>query len=355
MHVIDSRGFFVRAAYGVLGPAPLALYRVAALPAAAAYGLAMWLRRRAYHGSLARIHSMGAPAFSVGNITAGGTGKTPMVEWLVRWLIEHGKRPAVLSRGYGAKAGSGGANDEAAMLSRSLPDVAHYADPDRVRGGRKAVDEGADCLVLDDGFQHLRAARDVNIVLVDSLDPFGGRRLLPAGTLREPLSALADADAVVLTRTDLVDADALEALRETVRRLAPDTIVCETQHEPVGLVDVGGGDTAPPEELADRRVAVFCGIGNPHGFLKTVQALGAHVVAARFLPDHFDYDERTLRQIAAECAQDGADAVVTTAKDAVKIGARWPGPVPLKALHANIVFTSGREKLEVLLKDALAS
>jgi len=303
-----------------------------------------------------RRHSLGAPTISVGNVTAGGTGKTPMVAWVARWLIEQGRHPAILSRGYGAApAGEErGENDEAAVLRDALPDVPHYADPDRVRASRRATADGADCLVLDDGFQHLRVRRNADIVLLDAIDPFGGGRLLPAGTLREPLTCLTNADAIVLTRADLAGREALRRLRAKAARLAPRAVLCETRHAPLRLASPSGAAAEPPETLAGRRVGVFCGIGNPWGFVKTAQSVGANVAAACFLPDHFVYDSSGLASVAARMAAAGAETVLTTKKDAVKIGDRWNGTMPLRVIEVGIAVLSGREKLEGLLKDATA-
>jgi len=313
------------------------------------------LRRGLYKTNLIRPRSLGAPTISVGNVTAGGTGKTPMVAWIVQWLAEQGLRPAILSRGYGAAppGEEDGGNDEAAVLREALPGVPHYADPDRVQAAGTAKAEGADCLVLDDGFQHLRVRRDVNIVLLDALDPFGGGRLLPAGLLREPLACLKDADAIILTRTDLAAPEFLGRLREKAARLAPRAVPCDTRHRPVRLVSPSGDPPEPPESLGGRRAALFCGIGNPWGFVKTVRSLGAEVAAACFLPDHFVYDDTGLAFAAARMADAGAEIILTTKKDAVKIGRRWNGPAPLRLLEVEIEFLCGREQLEGLLKDVI--
>ena len=283
-----------------------------------------------------------------------------MVEWLVRWLLRHGRRPAIFSRGYKAPSSAGtgtaGKNDEALLLEKKLPDVPHYADPDRARSARRAVEAGADCLVLDDGFQHLRMHRDVNLVLLDATRPFGGGRLLPAGSLREPLSVLRESDAVILTRADVIADEKRGNLRERVRGLAGDKPVFEAIHRPERLLALDGKAADPPEKIAGRRVGVFCGIGNPRGFLGTVERLGAEIVSAHLLPDHFGYTDACLARIAEDCARAGGDCALTTEKDAVKIGSvlTWPGPVPLRILRIEIAFTAGREKLETMLEETLA-
>jgi len=355
MRITDSRGFFVRALYGsATGLAP-AFFRLLMVPAAAVYGTVTWLRRRFYRRGVLPVGRLGVPVVSVGNLTSGGTGKTPVVEWVVRWLLRNGGKPAVLSRGYGGTVTSAapGKNDEALMLARSLPGVPHYPDPDRLRAGRSAVAAGADCLVLDDGFQHLRVHRDVNLALIDALDPFGGGWVLPAGTLRESVSCLREADAVILTRVDTVSESELGRLRERLHRLAPQVVLCETTHRPTHLVTVGSTETEPPERIAGRKVFLFCGIGNPRGFLRTVERLAAEPVAVHFLPDHFSYRREDLARIAEDCTRAGAEVALTTEKDAVKIGGKWPGRLPLLALRVEIDFTAGQEQLEALLKNGL--
>ncbi|HZW29293.1 MAG TPA: tetraacyldisaccharide 4'-kinase, partial [Isosphaeraceae bacterium] len=171
--------------------------------AAAGYGAAIALRNGSFEHGWLRVHRLGVPVVSVGNLTVGGTGKTPMVEWLARWFRARRRRVVIVSRGY---RGEQGLNDEGLVLEENLPDVPHLQDRDRVRAGRVALQElEADILVLDDGFQHRRLARDLDVVLIDALEPFGLGHLLPRGLLREPVRSLRRADLVVLSRADLVD------------------------------------------------------------------------------------------------------------------------------------------------------
>jgi tetraacyldisaccharide 4'-kinase len=287
---------------------------------------------------------------SVGNVTVGGTGKTPMVQWIARWCLRNGRKPAILSRGYGARAtGAGSRNDEALLLDRKLPQVPHYADPDRLAAAEKAVAAGADCLVLDDGFQHLRMHRDMNLALLDALDPFGGGHVLPAGALREPLDCLRDADAIVLTRADLLGRVALEKVRLQVRALLPGKAIIEAAHRATGLALPAGAEAEPVDWLSGRRVFVFCGLGNPDGFVQTVSKLGAEIAGAHFFPDHFSYRPRDVAALAEECVNERADCALTTEKDAVKIGG-WPGMAPLRVLRVEIELTAGQAQLESMLK-----
>jgi len=349
MRLTDSREFWVRAVRRSSG-APAALLLLLA-PAGLVYGFAMRLRREAYREGTFQARKLGAPVISVGNVTVGGTGKTPMVQWIARWCLRNGRKPAILSRGYGARgdAAAGKKNDEALLLDRELPQAPHYADPDRMAAGRRAIAAGADCLLLDDGFQHLRLHRDLNLVLVDALDPFGGGRVLPAGALREPLNCLRDADAVVLTRADALGHVALEKVRQQTRALLPGKPIIEAAHRAVALTLGTGVEAESVEWLSGRRVFVFCGLGNPDGFLHTVSKLGAEIAGAHFFPDHFAYRGRDVAALAEECVNERADCALTTEKDAVKIGA-WPGLAPLRVLKVEIALTAGQAQLESMLK-----
>jgi len=302
------------------------------------------------------------------------------VEWIARRLLALGRRPAILSRGYGAPQ-SGDRNDEAMMLEGRLAGVPHYANPDRVASAREAVAGGADCLVLDDGFQHLRVKRDLNIVLLDALDAFGGGRVLPAGTLREPLSALADADALVLTRADAVPAEEMIAIRSRLDAAGPGKPIIEAAHRPTEVVDLAGAGAQPAASLRGRRVAAVCGIGNPRAFVRTLESLGAEVVAAHFRPDHADYSLDDMALIVSILGPDwksgDAELIIVTEKDAVKLRrvcpaflaaagplarrlpqqARTPelkcGDLPVRALRVDMGIVSGEDRLNQMLKDAL--
>ena len=353
MRLTDSRGIWTRVLSRRGGA--LAICRLLLTPAGFLYGLAARARRRAYRIGILQARSLDAPVISVGNLTVGGTGKTPMVLHIARWCAQNGRKPAILSRGYAARNAGlrGNRNDEALLLERVSPKIPHYAGPDRVATGRAAIADGADCLVLDDGFQHLRIRRDLNLVLVDAQDPLGGGRVLPAGALRESPSSLRDADAIILTRADAVGRAALETVRRQVRACVREKPIFEAVHRPVGLTLAIGTAAAPAQWLAGRRVFLFCGIGNPEGFLRTVAQLGAEIAAARFLPDHFAYRKSDVAALAEACVSERADCAVTTEKDAVKLGA-WPKTVPLRVLKVEIEFTADQAQFEDLLRSALS-
>ncbi|RIK82758.1 MAG: tetraacyldisaccharide 4'-kinase [Planctomycetota bacterium] len=320
-----------------------ALLRLALRAASTAYRCAVSIRNRRYDLARCEIHRPPVPVVSVGNLTVGGTGKTPMVEWLSRRLREQGARVAILSRGYGAE--QGGLNDEALELELALADVPHLQNPDRAASAEIAVEElASQILVLDDAFQHRRLARDLDIVLLDASEPFGFGYLLPRGLLREPLAALARADVVVLSRADMIDAAARQAIRRRVESLAPRSLWCEVVHRPAGLTDSQGG-AYPLSELQDKRVAAFCGIGNPAGFRHTLSALGCRLVGWREFPDHHDYDRHDVERLAHDLRQSGAELAVCTRKDLVKLRTGSLGGVPLRALAVELQFLEGEPRL----------
>lgn len=314
------------------------------------YGWATRLRNGLYDGGWARPYRADVPVVSIGNLTLGGTGKTPCVDYVARFYQRLGRRPAVLSRGYG---GRGGPNDEALVLRENLPGVPHFLGADRVRSARRAVRErAADVLVLDDGFQHRRLARDLDVLLVDATQPWGYGRLFPRGLLREARRGVRRSGVVVITRADQASAEARARLRRCVGRLAPGVPVAESVHRPVDLVGAGGR-TAPVATLAGARVAGFCGVGNPSGFRTTLQQLGAQVTDFRAYPDHNRYDEHDLQDLNAWANDQATDCVVTTQKDLVKLPCPALGDKPLWAVRIRLEPVAGGEALDRKLKEAL--
>lgn len=315
------------------------------------YTCAVRWRNRRYDTGRARVSRADVPIISVGNLTLGGTGKTPMVHWLARHLRQRGLRVAIVSRGYRARHGQ--QNDEALELAQWLPDVPHVQDADRVAAVARTVAEfGAQVVVLDDGFQHRRLARDVDIVLLDALEPFGYEHVFPRGTLREPLEGLRRANVVCLSRADAVSADERESVRRRVAHVAPRAVWCEVAHRASHLVDAAG-ETQPLSLLDRRRVAAFCGIGNPAGFRHTLTTLGCEVIAWRSFPDHHAYsagDLPVLTQLAA-----GAELVVCTKKDLVKLRRTELDGVRLWAVAIEMQFLSGQEKFEARVAGTLGA
>jgi tetraacyldisaccharide 4'-kinase len=290
-----------------------------------------------------------SPVVCVGNLTVGGTGKTPMVEWLARWMRERGVQVAIVSRGYGAEEGA--LNDEALELEQKLPGVPHVQNPDRVAAARVAVGE-LDCnlILLDDGFQHRRLARNLDIVLIDALEPFGYGHLLPRGLLREPLSALQRAHAVVLSRADLVDEAERKRIRAIVRRHAPDAAWAEVAHRPAALIDCDGR-RRELGELHGKRAAAFCGIGNPAAFRRTLETCGVELADLREFPDHHAYAQSDITALTGWLAElDGIDLALCTHKDLVKVGLARLGRTPLFALSVGIEILHGGDALNALLE-----
>ncbi len=325
------------------------------------FGAAAQLRGCAYDLGLLPQTRLEVPVVSVGNLTAGGTGKTPFVALVVRELLARGLRPGIASRGYGSKQGDPRReNDEARLLARSFPAVAGRQNPDRVRAGQELVEAGCDCVVLDDGFQHRRLARDLDLVLVDATRPWGlppggdgrppVRAFLPRGLMREPASALERAHAVCVTRVDQVTEAERLALGNELHRCAPGVSLLEGCHHPSGLWrgplggdEQGVSQPVPLEELRDRPVDLLSAIGNPEAFTRTLEGLGAKVVQHRMFPDHHRYEKSDLEGLG-----EAGRWVLTTEKDAVKL----PPDFSFFALAIEFRLESGQPVLEALL-DAL--
>jgi tetraacyldisaccharide 4'-kinase len=319
--------------------------RAASLP----YDWAMRLRNWLYDRGWKRTHRADVPVVSVGNLTVGGTGKTPCVEFVARWFRERDRRVAILSRGYGS---TGGANDEALVLEENLPDVPHLQGADRVALAAAAVEElESEVLVLDDGFQHRRLARDLDLVLVDATNPWGHDAVLPRGLLREPASGLRRAGAVLLTRCDQAPADERARIRERVARLAPHAPVAATAHRPL---DLANSATAPLERVRGRPVAGFCGLGNPDAFRRTLAGLGAAVIAWRTYPDHHAYGRQDVDDLTRWADRLPAETVVaTTQKDWVKLRLDQLGDRELWAVRVRLEVLDGSEALEQRLGQVL--
>lgn len=329
------------------------------MPRPLAWGLARLYRaeigrRNARYDRGVGVMRLDRPVVSVGNLSAGGTGKTPVVRWVVGVLRDAGFRPVVAMRGYGAARGR--ASDEEIEHRAALPGVAVVARPDRIAGLRAhfASPEGAadDCVVLDDGFQHRRLARDLDIVLIDASRPPDRDALLPAGYLREPVRSLARADAVIVTHAEMVGADELERVVRSVRAELRDGVpIATAEHRWVGLgvhkeADGDGPGAEPVSWLRGKSVFAVCAIGNPRGFFDAVDRAGALRVGERSLPDHDPYHERTIADIVRAAGESRAEAVVLTAKDWAKLadrGSSWPCPVVVPDL--GVGFIDGEKAL----------
>jgi tetraacyldisaccharide 4'-kinase len=328
-----------------------ALMRAGLRLAETPYAWAMRWRNRRYDRGAAAVYRLDVPVISVGNLTLGGTGKTPLVYWLAQWFQGRAIPVAVISRGYHARQGDEhGQNDEARELAARLPGVCHLQNPDRVAAARQAVGQfHCRAILLDDAFQHRRIARDLDIVLLDALEPLGFGHVFPRGTLREPLEGLRRADLVALSRADALEPQERAELRRHIAQLAPQAAWLEMRHAPRALLSAGGAGE-PLESLQGRPVAAFCGIGNPAGFRHTLAACGYHVAAFREFPDHHGYTPHDLAELAQWAKASSAAALLCTQKDLVKLPVDQLGGLPLRAVAIDLEILAGREVLESRLE-----
>ncbi len=331
------------------GPLARAVLRASEVP----YRWAVAWRNRRYEQGRAVVQRVSVPVVSVGNITAGGTGKTPLVAWLGQWFTQRGLRVAFVSRGY--KSGHGKLNDEARVLRQIHPEIPHIQNPDRVAAARQAIRQfNAQVIILDDAFQHRRIHRDLDIVLIDALRPFGYRHLLPRGLLREPLNALRRADVVGLSRADAVEAHHRQVIHDEITALAPHCGWIELAHKPSRLINAEGEESTL-DRLTACHVVAFCGIGNPKGFQATLGQLGCQIRGFHVFPDHHDYgraDLELLRNIVAT-TQPAPEVILCTHKDLVKLDATAVAGVPVWAVDIEIDIGVGRRLLEETLERLL--
>ena len=312
------------------------------------YSAAMSLRNRAFDRGWLGQTRIPLPVISVGNLTAGGTGKTPTVAWVVRTLQTLGASPAIISRGYG---GQGGTNDEQLVLDQLLPGVPHRLNPDRVAAARALSSATGPArpsvLVLDDAFQHRRIARDFDLVLVDCLNPWGFGHQLPRGLLREPLRSLQRADCLLLTRCDQVDEATRLGILETIRRWTSAPVL--TSHfQPTQLIN-SLGEVRSLEQIQHQHAAAFCGIGNPVGFRRTLTGCGVAIPEGRFrvYPDHHAYQSSDGDSIGSWARSVGAECLLTTHKDLVKIPSDRLAGIPVWALGIELRFEDQTSEIQL--------
>ncbi|MEK6278917.1 MAG: tetraacyldisaccharide 4'-kinase [Acidobacteriota bacterium] len=332
------------------------------MPLSTVYRALTEARLAAYRSGLFRTSTLPAPVISVGNITTGGTGKTPLVEWVCRTIArgnagENGppqdliskKTICVLTRGYGklnpkeqvlvsnsveVLANEREAGDEPLLLARNLLGIAAViSNPDRVSAGEWAVRNlGTEVFVLDDGFQHLRIARDLDIVTIDATNPFGGGEMLPHGRLREPIRSLSRADCVVITRSD--QAGDLDSVKGAVRPLVGTRPVFSSRMVPTEFRRLGGESVDGPEVL-NQTLGAFCGVGNPASFFTQVRNAGLRIPFTRAFPDHYKYSQAGIDALVGEIQASGATGLITTAKDATRLSALKVG-LPCYVLEIRI-------------------
>ena len=297
------------------------------------------------------VHSTDCPVISLGNLTTGGTGKTPLVRWVADWLIQNQEKPAIVSRGYGSEAGQ--PNDEYLELKLWLPETPHIQDPDRVAAANRIIKEHAPTvIVLDDGFQHRRLGRDLDIVLIDASRPFGYGHLLPRGLLREPISSLNRADAVILTRVDQADSQALQAIRNQINPFIEASRIAEVAFTAGPWVNVSGqiSDTPPTAPYFG-----FCGIGNPTGFKTALDQQQLPLIEFKSFPDHHRYRREEILELIQYAERNGGNSLVCTVKDLVKIRELNLESFPIWAASIETQFLTGQNTLEKLIRSSLSN
>jgi len=326
------------------------------------YGAGVRLRNAGYDCGLFPVHRLPCRVVSVGNLTVGGTGKTPTVMTIAAALRAAGERVCIVLRGYrgagtGARVVSDGRNirlswreagDEAVLLAQCLPGVPVVVGADRVAAGRLAIAEfRPETILLDDGFQHRRIHRDRDLVLVDATDPFGGEWLLPRGRLRESVRGLRRADAILVTRAD--QATDLEGVVRRLAAAAPGRPIARGTYRACRLRELGSGRGHAVTAIRGKRVLAVSGIANPHGFHGTLERLGAVLVDRVVFRDHHPFESNDRRRIAGAAQASGAEWIVTTEKDAVRLVPDDPDGVPILVLGVDLEVGGGAEAIESAL------
>ena len=330
------------------------------------------LRYFLYRVGLKRRHPLGIQVISIGNVTAGGTGKTPVTEIFARTLAAEGRKVAILSRGYRRKEApwwqrlftdvispplvvsdgkhvlldSATGGDEPYMLASNLPGVAVVVDRDRVKAGRYAIKRlGCDTIILDDGFQYQKLKHSIEVVLVDSTNPFGNGNMLPRGILREPVRHLKRADIIFLTKCR----GDVSAVVQEIRKYNKTAEIVECTHAPKSLKDVWSREEFPLTWLEGKTTCTLSGIASPKGFENSLRHLGAKVVWCERYADHHSYDSSEILYALNRTADMGADALVTTEKDAVRFPRFETSPVRCLYLRIAIEILRGRESFQDII------
>jgi tetraacyldisaccharide 4'-kinase len=341
--------------------------------------IVIW-REKAYQKRWLRGHHLGCVVIVVGNLTVGGTGKTPIVEKLARLLQTRGRKVGILSRGYKSKnppliakffhwiahiapcppklVSDGDtiylpveeAGDEPLLLAKNLPGVSVVVDKDRVKAGNYAIQHlHRDLLLLDDGYQYFRLHGMFCILLIDATNPFGNGYLLPCGILREPIERMQRAQFIFLTKSAQVPAERLEALKRVVRQYNRQAPIIPCIHCPKYLQAVGGTQTLPLHALRNKKLAALSGIASPEAFDRFLVTYGAQLVYAKHFLDHHTYSQDELRAFFMQAQQSGADWVVTTEKDAVRIPNRENSALPFYFLRMEAEWSPEMDPLQQIL------
>jgi tetraacyldisaccharide 4'-kinase len=332
------------------------------MPLAGLYGAGARLRRQAYQQGWLKSRRLARPVISVGNLTVGGSGKTPLVAEVAEILLRHGYKPSILTRGYGRQSGAGliaiepdpelipdprRTGDEPALLARTLPQVPIIICADRFRAGQLAEQRfGADVHILDDGFQHFALERDVDLVAIDVTQDVLHGAVLPAGRLREPVSALARADVIVLTRTEIQDPAATENQVKEINSAAP-VFRCATGLR--GLADASTRQQVEPGDYRNRPVCAFCAIGNPSAFFADLGRWGFNPVAEIAFRDHHVFTAQDASRLNSVADKKGAAAFLTTEKDVMNIQPQLEFRHPVLACPIRAEIADGDKFEQVLL------
>jgi tetraacyldisaccharide 4'-kinase len=314
------------------------------------YTILVKLRYFLYNVGILKKTKLLRKVISVGNITVGGTGKTPTCEWLSRIFSGISLKVAILSRGYGKIPQKGIDDEEMPFQGKN---ITRLVNKNRVLSAKSAIEDfNADIIILDDGFQYHKLAKDLDIVLIDTLDPFSNYHLLPRGFLRESPKALKHADIIILTHANHVTPQELQQIRTQIRKYADTQPILSAIHKPIKLIDLRSGKTYSPAFLRGKRVYGFCGIGNPVSFRKTLESLEAEVVRFRAFADHHIYTQLEIKQIVAEAGEFMAEFIITTEKDVLKL---YPEDfkILLFALKIKLEIIDGEDKLLGKLQELL--
>lgn len=326
------------------------------------YRIVLSCRSKCYNAGILKSTKLSVPVISVGNITLGGVGKTPFVELIAKYLKTKNKKVAILSRGYGAKKRKNNSstkiieyNDEHLVLSENLEGVPNIINSNRALGGKIAIEKhNVDCLLLDDGFQHLKLKRSLDIVIINSLNPFGFENVIPRGFLREPLKNIERANLFIITHTNLCTPDEIDLIRNRLKSINNRVPIIESIHHPLQIEELGSETTEDVSWLSGKKIYSLSAIGCPESFSKSLIKLEAVIVKSRIFPDHHLYTNEELENVINEAKQLGVDTIITTQKDKVKMVKTLnkrdkTSKIPIKVLKIEAKVVRNMEAFEKLL------
>ncbi|MBE6106213.1 tetraacyldisaccharide 4'-kinase [Anaerovibrio lipolyticus] len=370
IHNKEPQGFFTRCVMAIL----FILSKV--------YSMLVNLKLDSYKFGILKTNKLGCFVISLGNITVGGTGKTPTAQRLAKYIRDMGYKVVILNRGYRAKwQGEVGlvsdgnhiymeadqAGDEAYMLAKHLPEVPVLIGRDRYKTGQYAIEHfGAEVAILDDGFQHWKLARDLDVVLIDSVNLFGNGHVLPRGTLREPITHLERADVCLMTKVDQGLPGFKKYIRDQIAKYGSNPTVVESIHHPQSCIELCDWKRNVASEgmsisaIKDKKVVALSAIGNPASFEQTVASAGAEIIESFRFPDHHEYTQEEMVDAMEQAVRQGAEAIITTEKDAVKLPMEFLAAVPdekqipVLILTVEVVLQNGKDEFEEMLQRKIA-